>query len=135
MISARWVDIDFAERVWTVPAEAMKGKKGQKREHKVPLAPSAITILNHMAERRENDFVFPGDKPGKPLSNMALNMLLRRMGVSATVHGFRSSARSWMADTGVPFELAEAALAHTVGNAVVAAYKAIVATLALRCSR
>jgi integrase len=54
---------------------------------------------------------------------MALNMLLRRMGVSATVHGFRSSARSWMADTGVPFELAEAALAHTVGNAVVAAYQ------------
>jgi integrase len=54
---------------------------------------------------------------------MSLNMLLRRMKVPVTVHGFRSSARSWMADTGVPFELAEAALAHQVGNAVVQAYQ------------
>ena len=124
VISARWVDIDFAKRVWTVPAEAMKGKKGQKREHKVPLAPSAITILKHMAEHRENEFVFPGDKQGKPLSNMAMLMLLRRMGRNETTHGFRSTFEDWAYEcTGFPPAVVEMALAHTIKSAVERAYR------------
>jgi integrase len=62
-------------------------------------------------------------RPKKPVSPMAMMQLLRRMKVNTTVHGFRSAARSWMADQGVAFELAEAALAHSVGNQVVAAYQ------------
>jgi integrase len=73
--------------------------------------------------RQRDQIVFPG-KPRQPLSSMAMAMLMRRMGVGEfTVHGFRSAARSWMADTGVEFSLAEAALAHAVGNAVVQAYQ------------
>ena len=76
-----------------------------------------------MTGRGKNPFVFPG-RPRAPLSTMAMAMLMRRMGAGAfTVHGFRSAARSWMADTGVEFSLAEAALAHTVGNSVVQAYQ------------
>ena len=74
------------------------------------------------AERGSNPHVFAG-RPMRGLSNMTMAMVLRRMGVDATTHGFRSSARSWMADQGVAFELAEAALAHQVGNAVVQAYQ------------
>jgi integrase len=73
--------------------------------------------------RGKSAFVFPGGRPRRPLSLMAMSMLLRRLGVEATVHGFRSAARSWMADNGVEFELAEAALAHVVGNSVVQAYQ------------
>jgi integrase len=63
-------------------------------------------------------------RPRKPLSNMALEMTMRRLGAGEfTVHGMRSAARSWMADQGVAFELAEAALGHQVGNAVVQAYQ------------
>jgi len=73
-------------------------------------------------ERGNNPHVFPG-RPMRGLSNMALAMLMRRLKIDATVHGFRASARSWMADQGVQFELAEACLAHTVGSAAVQAYQ------------
>lgn len=77
-----------------------------------------------MGGRGKNPYVFPGGRPCQSLSTMAMAMLMRRMGAGAfTVHGFRSAARSWMADTGVAFELAEASLAHTVGNSVVQAYQ------------
>ena len=112
-------EIDFETATWTVPKERMKMQK----EHQVPLSAAAVAILKAQHETpSKNPHVFPG-RPTKPLSSMSLNMLLRRMKVPVTVHGFRSSARSWMADTGVPFELAEAALAHQVGNAVVQAYQ------------
>ena len=91
--------------------------------HQVPLSDAAVAILRRQHdERGENPHVFPG-RPMRGLSNMALAMLMRRIKIDATVHGFRSSARSWMADQGVTFEVAEAALAHTVGSAVVAAYQ------------
>ena len=112
-------EIDFETATWTVPKERMK----MQREFSVPLSDRALAILKAQHETRgKNPHVFAG-RPQRPLSSMSLNMLLRRMKVPVTVHGFRSSARSWMADTGVPFELAEAALAHQVGNAVVQAYQ------------
>jgi integrase len=93
------------------------------RPHDVPLSDQALNILRRQHdERGNNPHVFPG-RPMRGLSNMALAMLMRRLKIDATVHGFRSSARSWMADQGVQFELAEAALAHTVGSAVVQAYQ------------
>ena len=112
-------EIDFDAATWSISASRMKMAK----PHDVPLSDRALAILKAQHETRgKNPHVFPG-RPTKPLSPMSLNMLLRRMKVPVTVHGFRSSARSWMADTGVPFELAEAALAHQVGNAVVQAYQ------------
>jgi integrase len=95
-----------------------------QREHSVPLSEAALRIIaDQMGHRGKSAFAFPGGRPRQPLSNMALSMLLRRLEIDATVHGFRSSARSWMADNGVEFELAEACLAHVVGNSVVQAYQ------------
>jgi integrase len=112
-------EVDLQNAVWRIPESRMKMGK----PHDVPLSSAALAILKAQHETRgHNPHVFAG-RPTKPLSDMALNMLLRRLKVPVTVHGFRSSARSWMADQGVAFELAEAALAHTVGNAVVAAYQ------------
>ena len=120
VLHATWDDeISFADAVWRVPASRMKMGK----PHDVPLTEEALAILSvQMEGRGRNPYVFPGGRPRQPLSTMAMSMLLRRLNADATVHGFRSSARSWMADQGVAFELAEACLAHTTsGNA--AAYQ------------
>ena len=80
VIGARWNEIDLLDKVWTVPAARMKAH----REHRVPLSARALAILEEMQAARDGDngdaFVFPGGKAGKPLSNMAFLMLLRRMG-------------------------------------------------------
>jgi integrase len=121
VIGATWNEIDFAEQLWTVPAERMKGGK----EHRVPLSDAALAILEGMRKIREGDHIFPGSKAGRPISNMAMLMLLRRMGRSdLTAHGFRSSLRDWAAErTNFPAEVAEMALAHTVSDKVEAAYR------------
>jgi integrase len=94
------------------------------REHRVPLPSRAREIVATMAALRTGAFVFPGRKPNHPLSTMALEMVLRRLKVEATVHGFRSSFRDWVAEqTEVPREVAEAALAHVLENKVEAAYR------------
>jgi integrase len=95
------------------------------KEHRVPLSNAALTIVERMAEIRSGEFVFPGGKAGRPLSNMAFLMLLRRLGRDdLTVHGFRSSFRDWAAErTGFPAEVAEMALAHAVSDKVEAAYR------------
>ena len=112
-------EIDLDNAVWSVPKERMKMGKA----HDVPLSDQALAILRDLKETRgQNPHVFPG-RPMRSLSNMALAMLLRRLGIDATVHGMRASARTWMADQGVPFEIAEACLAHTVGSAVVQSYQ------------
>jgi integrase len=117
VLHATWDEISFADAIWRVPASRMKMGK----PHDVPLTEEALAILS-VQMGGKSPYVFPGGRPRAPLSTMAMSMLLRRMGVDATVHGFRSSARSWMADQGVAFELAEACLAHTTsGN--VAAYQ------------
>ena len=88
VIGARWAEIDGG--VWTVPGERMKAG----REHRVPLSPAALAVVTAMESARglAGGFVFPGGKKGKPLSSMALLMLLRRMGRGdLTVHGFRST--------------------------------------------
>jgi integrase len=112
VIGLRWPEIDFERRLWTVPAERMKAA----REHRVPLSDHALAILSDMAAARCSEFVFPGEKPGRPLSIMAFDMTLRRMGVSATVHGFRSTFRDWASErTSFPHEVCEMALAFPAG--------------------
>lgn len=128
-LKARWREIDLHVKLWTVPAERMKAG----REHRVPLSARAVAILRVANAERETTrddnagsaFVFPGTKRGKPLSNMAFLMLLRRMGRSdLTAHGFRSTFRDWAAErTNYPSEVAEMALAHSVSNKVEAAYR------------
>jgi integrase len=121
-IGATGAEIDISVGVWTVPAERMKAE----REHRIPLSEAAMAVLRDVDRLREGDapFVFPGGKPGKPLSNMAMLTLLRRMKRDdLTVHGFRSTFRDWAAETGQPADVAEAALAHTLGSKVVAAYQ------------
>ena len=118
-IGARWGEIDFATKLWTVPAERMKVGK----PHVVPLSERAIEILTTLP--RTSDFVFEGSRAGRPLSNTAMPMLMRRMGrVDLTTHGFRSTFRDWAAErTAYPRDVAEMALAHTIGDKVEAAYR------------
>jgi integrase len=121
VLGARWVEFNLDGAVWTVPAERTKAG----REHRVPLSRRALEIVKAMHEGRNGDFVFPGQKPGKPLSAIALEMVLRRMKIEdATVHGFRSTFRDWAAErTNVNNEVCEAALAHVIENKVEAAYR------------
>lgn len=123
IMGAVWSEFDLVEKVWSVPAVRMKGK----RVHTVPLTGRMIAILD--AVRRDaaeqGAFVFQGAKAGKPLSVMALAMALRRAGAGEfTVHGFRSAFRDWCGDrTNFPRDLAEAALAHAIRDATEAAYR------------
>jgi len=123
IIGARWAEIDLAEKVWTVPADRMKAE----REHRVPLSEAALAVLRKAVELRTDDgdaFLFPGAKRGSGLSNMAMLVLLRRMKRGdLTAHGFRSTFRDWAGETGQPSDIAEAALAHVVGDKTVAAYQ------------
>jgi integrase len=127
-LNATWGEIDWDKALWTIPAARMKAGK----EHRVPLSDAALAALREVAQLRAHAgpdaAVFPGrqlGKLGKPLSNMALLMLLRRLGRSdLTAHGFRSTFRDWVAEaTNHQREIAEAALSHAVGNAVEAAYQ------------
>jgi integrase len=117
---ARWDEVDIAERIWTIAASRMKSRK----EHRVPLSPDALSVLLAMSATRQNDFIFPGNRPQSPLSNMAFLQLLKRLERGdLTVHGFRSSFRDWTAErTSTPREVAEMALAHVVTDKVEAAY-------------
>ena len=121
VIGARWSEINRDERLWIVPGERMKAGK----EHRVPLSDAALAIVDQMAEAPQGEFVFPGQKALRPLNEVALLRALRRMGHDdLTVHGFRSSFRDWAAErTNFPAEVAEMALAHTVGDKVEAAYR------------
>lgn len=125
VLGVKWGEIDFASKIWVVPAERMKSG----REHRVPLSGRAIAVLELLkAADNEADgegYVFPGAKPGKPLSNMSMLKLLERMKRSElTTHGFRSTFRDWTAEqTHTPRDVAEMALAHVVSNAVEAAYR------------
>ncbi|HEY8033000.1 MAG TPA: integrase arm-type DNA-binding domain-containing protein [Methylocella sp.] len=121
VLGARWAEIDLAAKVWTVPAERMKAA----REHRIPLSERSLTILERLTEARTGELVFPGQRAGRPLSVMAMEMLLRRMDQNAvTVHGFRSAFRDWAGnETHFPREVAEAALAHVVGDKAEQAYR------------
>lgn len=121
VMGATWDEIDLRERVWTVPPHRMKAG----RIHRVPLSARAVEILEQMLAARTGTFVFPGAKPGKALSVMALEMVLRRMNITdATVHGFRSAFRDWAGnETSIPREIAEQALAHVIGDKAEQAYR------------
>jgi integrase len=136
---ARWSEIEIEEAVWTIPKERMKAN----REHRVPLSAPAIAPLRacHPPGEREDrqGHVFLGERAAKPLSEMAMEMLLRRMndavdgdqptwrdkeGKAIVPHGFRSTFRDWCSEaTDYPCDLAEAALAHTLKDKTEAAYR------------
>lgn len=120
-LGAEWEEIDLDTGLWVIPASRMKVGK----EHRIPLNKRILEILAKLAAARTGRFVFPGPRPGRPMSNMAMMMLLRRMGRGElTVHGFRSAFRDW-AGNETPFarEVAEAALAHVIGDAAERAYR------------
>ena len=125
VLGARWQEIDIKAKVWTVPADRMKAG----REHRVPLSDRAVALLNTVRPLTDGAEacrlpIFPAHGSTNPLSSMALAMLLRRMKADCTVHGFRSSFRDWAGEaTNFPRELAEASLAHTVGDATERAYR------------
>jgi integrase len=117
VLGAKWTEFDLAARLWTIPADRMKAGK----PHSVPLSERAMTILNEM-EALGSDHVFPGRNGA--LSNMVFLMALRRMGIEATPHGFRSSFRDWAGDsTHFPRDIVEHALAHAIESKTEAAYR------------
>ena len=113
------IDIDAA--LWTIPAARTK----THREHRVPLSAPAVDLLRRLESERRGDCVFPGMREGKPLSDMAMLVLLKRMKrTDITPHGFRSSFRDWAAEcTSYPRGVCEMALAHVVSDQVEAAYR------------
>lgn len=121
---ARWGEIDIDAALWVIPARRMKAG----REHRVPLSARAVEILRGVAPLNTagdpSALVFPGARKGKPLSDMALSMTFRRLNVDATVHGLRSTFRDWCGEVSTfPREVAEAALAHVVGDKAEQAYR------------
>jgi integrase len=121
VLGAKWDEFDLEGRVWTVPAPRMKAG----RAHRVALSVRALAILSHIAKGKTGEFVFAGQKADKPLSGMAMEMVLRRMKIEdVTVHGFRSSFRDWCGEISTfPREVAEAALAHVIGDKAEQAYR------------
>ena len=120
---ATWSELDLGNRLWTIPAERMKGGA----EHRVPLSDAALAVLHEAAPLcGDNGLVFPSPRRrGSPLSDMTLTKVLRDCGLAdrATVHGYRSAFRDWAAErTNAPHAVMERALAHTVADAVEAAY-------------
>ncbi|WP_423681863.1 MULTISPECIES: tyrosine-type recombinase/integrase [unclassified Undibacterium] len=116
---ATWDELDFSSRIWTVPAERMKGGK----EHRVPLSNEAIKLLEALPRIVGNDYLFPSSLGGQ-LSDSSLTAVLHRMGYKLTQHGFRSTFRDWAGETtGYPREVCEHALAHKLADGVEAAYQ------------
>ena len=95
------------------------------REQRVPLSPGAVSILESLGNPKLGEYVFPSQKTDRPMSSMAMEMMLRRMRVQdATVHGFRSSFRDWAGnETSFPREIVETALAHVIGDKAEQAYR------------
>jgi integrase len=121
VVGARWSEFDEAKRLWIVPSSRMKAG----REHRVALSSAACAVLSRLRALFQSDYVLPGLRHGRPLSNMAFLALLKRMGrADLTAHGFRSSFRDWAAErTAYPREVVEMALAHTIADKVEAAYR------------
>ncbi len=118
LLQAGWDEIDLDQAVWAIPAARMKGG----RDYRVPLSAPAISILKMMRGKDEK-WVFPGLRVGKPLSNMAMLMLMRGIGFSETVHGFRSTFTDWASEsTEFPSEVIKMAKAHVIENKTEAAY-------------
>ena len=121
VVGARWSELDLETRTWVIPAARMKSR----REHRVPLSPRAIELLSGLYREDGNSHVFIGERTRAGLGNMAMPDVLQQMKQSdVTVHGFRSTFRDWAAEaTAHPNHVVEQALAHTISNAVEAAYR------------
>lgn len=121
VLLAQWDEVEEEQCLWTIPAARMKAK----RVHRVPLSKSCMKIVTKAKNLAGGSkFMFPGQSEEKPLSNMVFLMILKRMKVDVTAHGFRSAFRDWAAEaTSHPREIAEMALAHTIENKVEAAYR------------
>lgn len=116
---AVWSEIDLMNSLWTIPAERMKAK----REHRVPLTQQAVALLKQLPPGEQTDLVFTTETK-KQLSDATLTAVLKRMDRDETAHGFRSTFRDWASEcTNYSREVCEMALAHTIGNAVEAAYR------------
>jgi integrase len=112
LLGARWEEIDLEGRLWTIPGSRMKAG----REHRVPLSDAALAVLTALPNAHEG-LIFR-------VGALAMSRVLGLMRAGITVHGFRSTFADWAAEqTGFPHELVELALAHTVGSAVVRAYR------------
>jgi integrase len=119
-LAARWAEFDRKAAVWTIAGEHMKNSE----EHRVPLSAAALAVLDRMEKIRNGEYVFYSPGTRRPLSDAATGAVLDRMGRHDIVpHGFRSTFRDWAAERGYQDAVAEAALAHTVPDAVVAAYR------------
>lgn len=119
VLLAKWPEFDFDAGVWNIPGERMKSG----RPHRVPLSPHMLDVLNTLP-RDESDYLFPGARKGRPLSNMAMLQLMRGMNLEAVPHGFRSTFRDWAAEeTHYAREVCEMALAHVIGDQTEAAYR------------
>ncbi|PPR19631.1 MAG: Prophage CP4-57 integrase [Proteobacteria bacterium] len=115
---ATWSEFDLERRVWVIPAERMKAEK----EHRIPLTQSMLELLKSVPKIAGSDYVFINSQ-GKPLSDMALTQVLRRMEIDSTVHGLRSTFRDWAGEsTAFPREVIEHALAHKLKDKAEAAY-------------
>jgi integrase len=118
VLGAKWPEIDEATRLWTVPADRMKGG----RSHRVPLSAQALAVLEQMKSVRQGDYIFPGHRRER-LSTMAMYLLLRQMRPGVTTHGMRACFRTWVSErTNFPPEVAEAALAHISADKLEQAY-------------
>ena len=116
---ATWAEIDLDRKVWTVPAPRMKARV----EHVFPLSSGAVKVLQRAEDLKSGELVFPGMKPGKPMSDMTMSKLVKSLGYQTDVHGFRTSFRVWVQEmTNTPLEVAEKALAHTTRDKNIAAY-------------
>ena len=116
---ATWDEVDLKGSTWTIPGARMKAGV----EHRVPLSSQALDVLEQARALDDGSgLVFPAQRQGSPLSDSTMSKLLRGLSIPAVPHGMRSSFRDWCAETGVPRDLAEAALAHQVRDAVEAAY-------------
>jgi integrase len=117
---ARWQEFDLAQATWTIPLERMKGG----RIHRVPLSTQAVALLESMPHRRGTDLVFPGAAQGRPMSDMTLSAVLKRMQCDVTPHGFRSSFKDFCRERcpHISDAVSEMALAHIVGDKTVQAY-------------
>ena len=136
VIGARWTEIDLKRKTWVIPPERLKDRNTRTEPHRVPLSPQVVAILKTLP--RLGEFVFPGLKPGKPLSNMAMLSVLKDMNCHEsgeprwidprssrpiTPHGLRATFRTWGEDAGFPRDLLEESLGHQIGTAVERAYR------------
>jgi integrase len=119
-LGARWEEIDREQAVWTIPPGRMKAN----REHRVPLSTPTLAVLDTLASLRRNDFLFPGVNHGRPIAATATLNLMRSLRPETTVHGLRSTFRTWCAEaTNTREDICEAALGHQIKDRVVLSYQ------------